>query len=131
VAKQDGALSVVLDGRAGAGYSGILERSLTFSPDGTHIAYGARNANRWTVVLDRDSGTFYDDVNGPHFSPNSAHLAYAAARDGKYFVVLDSEEGPAYDKIIENGPSFRSDFSLEWLAIKDNSLYRVKCAKRP
>jgi hypothetical protein len=41
-------------------------------------------------------------------------------------VVVDGQAGAEYDAIGKNGPTFHSDGVLEYLAIKDNSLYRVK-----
>ena len=39
---------------------------------------------------------------------------------------MDGKEGPAYDGIIPNGPTFRADGVLEYLAVKGDDLFRVK-----
>jgi hypothetical protein len=46
-------------------------------------------------------------------------------------VLLDGQAGAAYDSIIPNGPTFYPDGVLEFLAIKDNSLYRVRYIPTP
>ena len=41
-------------------------------------------------------------------------------------MVLDGRKGPAYGQIVEHGPTFRADGTLEYLAFKGGSIYRVK-----
>ena len=41
-------------------------------------------------------------------------------------LVVDGVEGPNYSAILLNGPSFHADGTLEFLAIKEGKLYRVK-----
>ena len=40
-------------------------------------------------------------------------------------VVLDGQPGPDFEIIPANRPAFRPDGGLEYLAIRENSLYRV------
>lgn len=70
-------------------------------------------------------GRLHDVIQSPAFSKDGCHLAYATSRGAKWLVVVDGVEGPAYDGIIENGPSFRENGALEYLADKAGSLYRV------
>jgi len=44
---------------------------------------------------------------------------------------VDGQAGATYDMVIKNGPTFHADGALEFLAVKDNSLYRVKYVPRP
>ena len=60
------------------------------------------------------------------FSPDGKRLAYAAKKGGKRFVVLDGQPGPEYDGIIPYGPAIHPDGVVEYLAIRDGVLYRVK-----
>ncbi len=43
---------VVVDGLPGAEYNGIRSGSLTFSADARHLAYAAKSAEKWLVVVD-------------------------------------------------------------------------------
>jgi hypothetical protein len=40
-------------------------------------------------------------------------------------MVLDGHEGSEYDRIIQVVPDFQADGTIEYLAIRDNTLYRV------
>ncbi|HEU5321941.1 MAG TPA: hypothetical protein VFX28_14135, partial [Methylomirabilota bacterium] len=46
---------VVVDGKELGPHDGL--GTMSFSPDGTHLAYAARRGNRWSVVLDGRDGT--------------------------------------------------------------------------
>jgi WD40 repeat protein len=122
------AWTVVMNGKAGPEYDDLGEdTSVVFSSDGKHVAYAAQKGSKWVAVLDGQAGPEYDRVGGLAFSPDGGHLAYAAKDGPKSLVVLDAQTGPSCDGIICGGPTFNDDGSLEYLAIKDNSLYRVKC----
>ena len=56
---------------------------------------------------------------------NGYHVAYAAKKGSKRLVIVDGQEGPPYDEspIL---PTFRADGALEYLAVKDGVLLRVK-----
>jgi hypothetical protein len=46
--------------------------------------------------------------------------------DGLHFTVFDHKPvGPKYERIIDGGPSFHEDGSLEFLGIRKDVLYRV------
>jgi roadblock/LC7 domain-containing protein len=124
---------VVVDGQPGPEYDGI--RNLVFSPDGKTVAYAAVKGDKWFVVVDGQPGPEYDQddvwvaqtVTVPIvFSPDGKRVAYAARKGGMGFVVVDGQPGPEYDYVIPNGPAFRADATLEYLAFKDKVLYRVK-----
>jgi len=53
-------------------------RDLTFSPDGEHLAYAARSAEGWQVVLDHEAGALHDDVGRPRFDEQSNLLGYGS-----------------------------------------------------
>ena len=56
-------------------------RDLTFSPDGEHLAYAARSADGWQVVLDHEAGPVHDEVGSPRFGNDPTFLGYGS-RDG-------------------------------------------------
>ena len=78
------------------------------------------------VVIDGRSSREYDAVGNTVFSPDGRHLAYMAMSNEKQFLVLDGQKGQEYDRVSKNGPSFTPDGTIEYLAIKDGTLYRVK-----
>jgi len=68
--------------------------TFVFSPDGTHVAYSAREGNKSFIVLDGIEGKPYEPkwLGSPVFSPDSNHLAYLAADEKDIFVVVDGVE---------------------------------------
>jgi WD40 repeat protein len=118
---------VVLDGRKGREYEDVWE--LLFSRDGKRLAYVARRDGKSFVVLDDQEGPGFDAIWmwNLQFSPDGKRVAYVAERDSKVFIVLDGQEGPKYDSVIGGGgPAFRPDGTLEYLAVKAGTLFRVK-----
>ena len=63
------------------------------------------------------------------FSPDSKHLVYRDdmgwEQDQGQSVILDDQPGPRYKYIM--GPVFCADGSVDYLAEKNDVLYRVKC----
>jgi hypothetical protein len=121
---------VVVDGQEGAEYDAIREDTLIFSADGKRVAYRAWKSEKCMVVVDGEASAEYDAIaeGSPIFSADSRHVAYRAWKGARRLVVVDGQEAGAeyYDGIVKNGPTFHSDGVLEYLGIKDNSLYRVK-----
>ncbi len=76
-------------------------------------------------------GPEYDYLDSLTFSPDSKHVAYEAQKGKKLLAVLDSQPGVEYDRISLAGPVFGPEGVLEYLATKDDSLYRVKCTPVP
>ena len=80
------------------------------------------------MVVDGQAGAAYDKVGCAElvFSPDSKHVAYRAQIGEKWFVVLDGQAGGEYDQIPVIKLSFNGDGSLDYLAVKDGTLYRVQ-----
>ncbi|HCU36323.1 MAG TPA: hypothetical protein DGT21_13010 [Armatimonadetes bacterium] len=127
---------VVTDGRASQTWDGARITPV-FSPDGLHIAYGAHRGKlrqdqyRARIVVDDEVGPACQMVSDPVFSPDSSHVAYAAFADGQSWMVFDGEAGPRYDAIpgpavCSMSPVFRPDGTLEYLAVRADTLYRVR-----
>jgi hypothetical protein len=119
---------MVVDGQAGLEYDSLPLHTFVFSPDSKHAAYGASHGGKQFVVLDSKTGPEYDWIRMPVFSSDSKHVAYAASDGRKQFVVLDGQTGPEHDGIVMFEPgklTFGADGGLEYLAVKDGSLYRV------
>ena len=83
--------------------------TLTFSPDGKHLAFAARDRDDGFVILDGEKQTAYEAVidGTVQFTPDGRRLAYVAAEDQKWFVVLrdlaagKDRELPAFDNVGE------------------------------
>ena len=88
---------------------GIVDTSLTVSPDCKRLAYAVHRGGKWSVVVDDVPGKEYDRVAEIAFSSDSKRIAYAARRGGKFFVVVDRVEGKEYDGIGEPGVVFGTD----------------------
>jgi len=123
---------VVIDGKEGKRYDGILRASgPIFSPDSKRVAYGAETGTKQVIVVDGKEGKQYDGIAtpGPIFSPDSKHLAYAIVSGSKSFVIVDGKEGKRYNGIINFGGGrivFDSADSLHYLALKGTGIYLVQ-----
>jgi hypothetical protein len=60
----------------GATYDKIA--NITFSPDGKHLAYVAKKADGWTLVIDGEEGPLFDLIGPPQFSDDSQNVAHGA-----------------------------------------------------
>ena len=79
------------------------------------------------MVVEGHPSPEYDGIGeGPVFSPDGKRVAYTAHKGNKQVGVVDDQAGPEYDAIGSGGPSFHADGVLEYLAIKNGTLYRVK-----
>jgi Tol biopolymer transport system component len=100
---------------------------LTFSPDGKRVAFFDNLGGGGYAVIDGRKGPSCERIDRFIFSSDSQHLAYVDRQSyGKGAVVLDGQKGPEYEWIAKNGPVFREDGSLEYLATDGGFLYRVR-----
>lgn len=88
------------------------------------LGYAAAVGGKWFVVVDSERSAPYDRTFAPIFSHDGQHVAFRAVKGNKGLVILDGQEGPLYDYIAA-GPAFRKDGSLEYLAVRGDTLYRV------
>ncbi len=82
---------------------------VNFSPDGSKLAYIAKEKKESFVVVEDKEGKRYDNIVGQSyegitygagnvvFSPDSQRIAYVASKSNKSFVVVDGAEGKPYD----------------------------------
>jgi hypothetical protein len=132
---------VALDGTTMPGGSPMRD-SILFSPTSDHIAYVGQGQDGYFVVLDGAPGPAFGMVSRLRFSSDGRHFAYVGAtgRFGRnpmyggiissseqhqWAVALDGGIGPLYDGIVRNGPTFLPDGTLEYLAWRETTLYRV------
>lgn len=97
--QHSGPQSVVVDGKAEAKYEGIIDRSLVFSADGNHYAYGAGNGKTRFIVRDGKPLGPCDEIKRPVFSPTGDRLAWGKYKNGKWSMVVDGREGRNFDYI--------------------------------
>ena len=109
-------------------FDAIKDRGIIFSPDGKITAYTARTAGKWCAVINGRPGQPYDEIRAGSivFSHTGGHTAYVAKKGPSWFVILDNRPIGEYSDVICNGPNFRRDNSVEYLAVKNKRLYRVK-----
>jgi Tol biopolymer transport system component len=123
--------SVVLDGKAGKEYRGEIEQ-LTFSPDGSRLAYKVRERLGGEYFVFHD-GTEVDDYAaeaGIEFSPDSRHYAFLGRKSGMRLFVID---GQGYSKSDASGRDFHNDYftfspdSKRWAYIseRDQKQYAI------
>ena len=117
---------VVVDGQEEPQYDGIINGTPVFSPDGKRVVYGAIKDDKSRVVLEGQPGPEYKLIYNIGFSPDGKHLVYFANKDNYWFFVVDGLEGPKYTGILFDTQIFRPDGVLEFIAIKQGNLYRVK-----
>ena len=76
---------VFVDGRAGLPFDGVGKGSLSFSADGAHIAYVAREGDSTVAVVDGHIGPAFASIRQGMLllSADGSHWAYAAARGAR------------------------------------------------
>jgi hypothetical protein len=104
--------------------------SVRFSPDSKRLAFIVESSGTLHWVVDGKAGP--GTTGGMarfDFSPDSAHFAYAMKRGetGDSSVVVDGKVRASYAGVA-CGPVFLNDGTLEFLAIKGDTLvkYRIK-----
>lgn len=102
--------------------------------DNGRRAYMATKDRKWFMVLDdQPASERWDNVGHLELSQDGSRLAYTAITisgllsDKKtYRVVVDGSPGPVYELVLKNGPHFSADGVVEFLAVREHYLYRVK-----
>jgi hypothetical protein len=136
---------LVMDGKGKGTYDGLADRPV-FSANGERIAcVGLRGSPG--LSTSRDSAQ-YVEVDGVKvegedepsyaqistesivFSKDSRHVAYAAKTPrpfgGKWVVVLDGVPGPECDCLGQTRATFLPDGTLQYLAVRDRTMVRVR-----
>jgi len=98
-----------------------------------HLAWGEKAKDGSHIVrLDgKQVGAAYDEATNLGFSADQEHLIWTAKRGSKWLVVVDGQAGAEYDVLGRGSPVFDPDGNLEYLAVKEGSLYRIKSPRAP
>jgi len=106
--------AVYLNGRE-VGIYRQVHRSVTFSPDGRHAAWAAKQENAWHVYRDGVAeGPAWDRCGTLIFSPDAAHLAWVAVVGDESMLVVDGNAGakhrnPSEDEAAVSAPVYSLD----------------------
>lgn len=73
---------------------------LAFSPDGSRLAYTARQNDQWHVVEGDSKSPGYKTVLRVTFSPDSKSLGYIARSKEGAFVVLNGQKQAVYEAVM-------------------------------
>ncbi len=85
---------VVVDREIGRQRFGAVH-CLTFSPDGTRLAFAGYEEGLARLYVDGEAGQAYQDCWGIRFSPDSRRVAFLVSHEGKGYVVVDGKDyGP-------------------------------------
>src|SRR5687767_10712169 len=88
--------------------AGIVENSITVSPDNNRIAFVEKRGDKECVVVDGVAGKLYDSIPSMplteagrirqvEFSRDEARVGYTAKDGNKFRVVVNGDEGPAFE----------------------------------
>jgi hypothetical protein len=70
-----------------------------FSPDAGRLAFAAKQAGKWHVVLDGQPGAAWDQVGAFTFGHDGRRFAYVADKDKEWRVVVDGKVGPVFQNV--------------------------------
>jgi hypothetical protein len=98
--------SLVIDGKAGEGFSGEIEPPV-FSRDGNTFAYQVTGYPTSLVVVGTRKGPGFDHISGLAISNDGKTVAYSAAEKRCAFVMVNDRKGPEYDWVT--GPLISPD----------------------
>ena len=92
----DGKMTVIVDGKVGKKHVGRGLVGVTFSPDGSRVAYAVRGEDKWNIVIDGQTGKEYKNIIAPagrkvlFDSVDSFH--YLAQEDNSIYLVEERIE---------------------------------------
>ncbi|GAB4110763.1 MAG: hypothetical protein Kow00105_19510 [Phycisphaeraceae bacterium] len=116
-------------------YEAIDVKSLTFSPDGKHLAYLAERSGRSVVVRGGEELGEYERAAHLTFDPTSEYLAYTGSLDGAWQVFVNGmPTGETFDELLPTaGIIFHKPDRCRTLALRHPGpeLIRVEVVIKP
>lgn len=131
---EDGGEAVFVNDKQSPKYGGIVNDSLSFSPDSLHVAWAAlRDGKKVVVVDDKEYSAFNGSAEGmPVWSPDSQRFAYfAATNDGQVLAVVDGVPGEPWDSVIRESFVFSPESTRFAYVAKDGDGGRVIVDGKP
>ena len=126
-------MQVITDYHEGPVFEGVADMS--FSPDGSRMAYRAQEGRKQYVVAGGRKSKGFDGISGKMgflFSPDSKHMAAVAVEGKKQILILDGRYSKPYDRIGEvvfSPDSRHYVYSVEtsgrWYVIRDGKKVRL------
>lgn len=72
-------------------------KTVTFSQDAKHVAFGVENDGKFRAIVDGKEGPPYEDITVVEYSPQANHFYYGGKREGKWYLVRDGKETAELD----------------------------------
>jgi WD40-like Beta Propeller Repeat len=94
---ENGRWHIVGEDGPGPGYDWVT--GPVVSPDGTRVAYTARDGEKWLLILDGVVLASHEGLGRPFFSPDGSRMACFAFTGEKTSVIVNGEAGPLYDSV--------------------------------
>lgn len=109
--------------------------SLTYSPDGKHLAWAAVAGMGWRVFVDGVPGPVFERIrpDSLRFGPDGAHLVYVVASAAGQAVVVNHRVGDYHQEIPDlpgAGPRFDGPREIRYMVVSSKDL-RPGGAGRP
>jgi hypothetical protein len=115
--REDGRGVVVLDGKEGPAYDGVLADTLALGPGG-RLAYGIEREGRAVMVVDGAEGEPFDWVYKAALAAQGRY-AYRAWDTGQWRVIVDGKASRLYDAVREK-LAFREDGEHLYYVARDD-----------
>jgi len=106
-------MRVVVNGKPGELFDGVIPASLRISPDGTRFSYSAfdrSTGSTWFCVIDGKQQNAFDGL-GVSFaiSPDGKRIAYTGQRAQQWSLVVDGEPEVSIEGIVDQSLTFSPD----------------------
>lgn len=131
---EEGGQAVFVNDVQSPKYGGIVNDSLSFSPDSKRIAWGAlRDGNKVVVVDGKEYSAHNGSAEGmPVWSPDSRRFAYFTVTDeGKIIAVVDGKVDEPWDSVIRESFIFSPESAHYAYVAKDGDFGRVIVDGKP
>ena len=95
--------SVIVNNQPGKPWDEIFDGLLVWSPDGSRLAYGARQGQGWFVVTGQQQYgpySYLGSATGLVWS-GDGRLAFSALEGKQWLLLLDGQKQKAYDNLAE------------------------------
>lgn len=128
--KEKGKCFVVKDGKECLSGGPPSDREPHLSKDGNRLAWVTFMGNGKRVLSDNYDGPEFEKLVAIYFTPGCRHLVYMVEIDSKPTMVIDGAIQMKCDRCFGN---FHIDDKnvIEYLAVKNKTLYRVRHVPQP